>query len=83
MAAVKAGADRQEMHELLRTLSMAAWQEVQAGSPNPLIELIQQEAGITRWISAAELTQLFAVEGYTGIAESRAHEMAAKIKQLF
>ena len=80
MAAVKAGADRQEMHELLRTLSMAAWQEIQTGQPNPLVELVLQEERITCWVAAAGLRQLFAVAGYTGIAESRSLETAQRIR---
>ena len=31
LAAVKNGADRQEMHEVLRRLSMAAWQALEKG----------------------------------------------------
>jgi adenylosuccinate lyase len=81
MAAVKAGADRQEMHEVLRTLSMAAWQQIQSGQANPLIELVSQEDRITRWVKLADLKQLFAVEGYTGIAESQARQMVAGIRQ--
>jgi adenylosuccinate lyase len=80
MASVKAGADRQEMHEVLRTLSMAAWQEIQSGEDNPLVELVLQEKSITQWVPAMELRTLFAVEEYTGIAESRAHETTAKIR---
>ena len=81
MAAVKAGADRQEMHETLRVLSMAAWQEIQNGGMNPLVDLILQDEAVTRWVAPAELRQLFAVEGYTGIAEPRARETANKIKK--
>ena len=80
MAAVKAGADRQEMHETLRTLSMAAWQEIQGGGENPLIELVMQEKAIAQYIPAAELQGLFKVEDYTGIAESRSREIAAKVR---
>ncbi|MBC7317425.1 MAG: adenylosuccinate lyase, partial [Chloroflexi bacterium] len=35
MALVKAGANRQEMHECLREASMAAWAAIQQGEPNP------------------------------------------------
>jgi adenylosuccinate lyase len=79
-AAVRNGADRQEMHEALRVISMAAWQAVEKGEPNPLAELLAQDERVTRWVTPDELSQLFAVEGYTGIAESRARELAQKIK---
>ena len=80
MAAVKAGADRQEMHEVLRTLSMDAWRAVQAGQPNPLPGQVAQDERITQWVPAAELQALFTVEDYTGIAESRAHETARRVR---
>ena len=80
MAAVKNGADRQEMHEVLRQLSMTAWQAVQKGQANPLAGLVAQDERVTRWVAPADLSPLFAVEGYTGIAESRALEMAQQIR---
>ena len=80
MAAVKNGADRQEMHEVLRQLSMTAWQAVQKGQANPLVGLVVQDERVTRWVAPADLSPLFAVGGYTGIAESRALEMAQQIR---
>jgi adenylosuccinate lyase len=80
LAATKNGADRQEMHETLRQLSMAAWQALEKGESNPLAGLVMQDEHVTRWVKPAELSPLFAVENYTGIAESRAREMAEKIK---
>jgi adenylosuccinate lyase len=71
------------MHELLRQLSMAAWQEIQQGNPNPLAQLVQQDERVTRWLSLEELRGLFLIEGYTGIAESRAHTLAQLIRDRF
>ena len=82
MAAVKAGADRQEMHETLRTLSMAAWQEIQSGGENPLVDLVLQEKAVTQFVPVPELHGLFKVEGYTGIAAFRARETTAKIRKV-
>ena len=83
MAVVKNGADRQKMHEVLRQLSMAAWQEIQKGQTNPLVELVMQDDRITDWVAQDEIKQLFLVKGYTGIAESRSHEMAKRIRKRF
>jgi adenylosuccinate lyase len=80
MAAVKNGADRQQMHEVLRQLSMAAWQAVEKRQPNPLAGLAAHDERVTCWVAPAELSPLFAVEGYTGISEPRARELAQKIK---
>ena len=43
MEAAKKGADRQKMHEKLRTLSVEAWKAVQAGKKNPLTEMIKKD----------------------------------------
>lgn len=80
MAAVKNGADRQEMHEVLRQISMAAWQAIEKGQTNPLAGLVTQDERVTCWVAPSDLSQLFAVEGYTGIAEPRAREMAGRIR---
>lgn len=80
MTAVKNGADRQEIHEILRQHSMQAWQTLQAGQPNPLIENVMQDEAITRWLDAEALSQLCSVSDYTGIAESRALEMVKTIR---
>jgi adenylosuccinate lyase len=81
MRSVKAGADRQEMHELLRQVSMSAWEEIEQGKPNRLVELVKNESRIACWFKDRELEELFAVEKYTGIAESRSRELAELIRE--
>ena len=83
LAAVQNGADRQEMHEELRQLSMAAWQEIQQGKPNPLARLVQQDEFVGRWLTPGNLHALFLIEGYTGIAETRARSMAQLTRTRF
>ena len=80
MAAARAGADRQEMHELLRQHALAAWEEVQSGQPNPLTERLKSEARLTAYLSAVEIDQLANVESYTGIAPQRARSLAQRIR---
>jgi adenylosuccinate lyase len=82
MAGVKNGADRQEMHQILKQKSMEAWQLIQRGEANPLFELILKEEQITRWVSKNDIKKLFEVECYTGIAESRARILAQQIRDL-
>ena len=38
MEAVKAGGDRQELHEVIREHSLAAWDALRRGETNPLVE---------------------------------------------
>lgn len=82
MALAKAGADRQQMHEHLRDLAMQAWQSVQKGQPNPLAETTQSDPIFRQYLSADEICGLMSIEGYTGIAETRALEISAKIRKL-
>lgn len=80
MAVVKNGANRQEMHEVLRQHSMEAWQSVQTGQRNPLFTLIKKDQRITRWIETDALSPLFEIQGYTGSAEIRARQLAHQIR---
>ncbi len=81
MAAVQNGANRQEIHEILRQLSLKAWEAVQSGANNPLVELVRHDHEIMQWITPDALQKLFDVKEYTGRAESLAREMAQVIKQ--
>ncbi|PKO13114.1 MAG: adenylosuccinate lyase [Chloroflexi bacterium HGW-Chloroflexi-10] len=82
MAVSKKGADRQEMHELLREHALTAWQVVQSGGVNPLVQYLQVDETILKWISAEEIMQLSKVSAYTGIAEQRTRLLAARIRQM-
>ncbi len=80
MAAARAGADRQKMHERLRELAMAAWQAVQSGHPNPLIADMESDAWITAYLSPQQIESLANVDAYTGIAPQRARETASRVR---
>ena len=79
MALVKAGADRQEMHERLRDHAMQAWQVVQQGQPNPLIPALAADPAFQAYLPAAQIQTLLVVEDYTGIATQRAFDTAENI----
>lgn len=80
MALVKAGADRQEMHERLRVLSMAAWRAIQEGQKNPLIPSIKDNEIIKQYLSETVIDQLVDYHKYTGNAEMKAIGFAEKIE---
>ena len=80
MAAVKAGGDRQQLHEVIRTHSLAAWAALQAGRPNPLVALLQGDAAIARHLSAEDVALLMDAAHHTGDAEERARDMAQKVR---
>lgn len=70
MDAVKAGGDRQELHEKLRTLSMEAGRRVKAeGGENNLLELIAADPSFG--LSLKELEAMMEPSRYTGRAKEQ------------
>lgn len=73
MDAVKAGGDRQELHEKIRTLSMEAGKNVkEKGLENNLLELIAEDPAFN--MSLAELKKTMDPSKYTGCAEKQVEE---------
>lgn len=80
MAAVKAGGDRQALHEVIREASLAAWAELQAGRPNPLADLLAGDPRLTAYVAAEEVRVLLDASGHVGDAAERALALAASIR---
>ncbi|MCL5996334.1 MAG: adenylosuccinate lyase [Chloroflexi bacterium] len=80
MALVKAGANRQEMHECIRQHSLAAWAAVSAGDANPLINALCNDPAITCYIDATTARELLDASAYVGDAPARAREMALRAR---
>ncbi len=80
MALVKAGADRQDMHERLRQHSLAAWPAVQSGAPNPLLDLLISDPAILAYLPPADLHRLMDASAHLGDAPQRALAMAKQIR---
>jgi adenylosuccinate lyase len=80
VAAVRAGADRQEAHEWLRQASLRAWEVIRREEPNPLVELVMEDERIAYYLSADEARELMSADAYTGTAGKRARELAAEIR---
>ncbi len=83
MELVKAGADRQEMHERIREQSMAAWLALErdAAAPNPLPGLLAGDPAITAHLPPAEVLALLDATTYVGDAPWRARALAARIRE--
>jgi adenylosuccinate lyase len=78
MAAVKAGGDRQELHERIRTLSMEAGRNVkEMGLDNNLLELIAADSAFN--MSLEELKVTMNPELYTGRAKEQTEEFVLEI----
>ncbi|MFH1106840.1 MAG: adenylosuccinate lyase [Candidatus Micrarchaeota archaeon] len=75
MKLAEKGADRQEMHEVLRRLSLEAWQEVQTGRLNPLQALCKASKAVRRKLSEPEIDSVFRA-GHVGLAEKKCREFS-------
>jgi adenylosuccinate lyase len=80
MEAVRAGADRQAMHELIRRHSMAAWAAVAAGEENPLVERLASDADLRQVLPADRIRALMDVGAYVGDAPRRARTLARALR---
>jgi adenylosuccinate lyase len=81
MELVKAGADRQAMHETIRQHSLVAWAALQqsAAAANPLPDLLASEPAILAILPAGRVRELLDATGYVGDAPQRARELARQI----
>jgi adenylosuccinate lyase len=78
MDAVKAGGDRQELHERIRTLSMEAGKNVkQEGKENNLLELIAADPAFN--MTLEELEKTMDPSKYTGRAKEQVTEFLAEV----
>jgi adenylosuccinate lyase len=82
LEAVKKGADRQEMHEVLRINSMIAWTDIQNGKKNPMMQLLANDKLISKYLNKVELEKLMEVENHIGDAPERAKELVKIIKKI-
>ena len=81
MELVRAGADRQATHELIRAHAMAAWEKVWAGEPNPLAGLLAADPQVLRYVKTDRVRELLDATGYVGDAAERARRMAETIRE--
>lgn len=81
MAAVKAGGDRQALHEVIRGHSLAAWAAIQTGGENPLPGLLAGDEYLLRHLATDEINGLLDATGHVGDAAERARRLAALIRQ--
>jgi adenylosuccinate lyase len=82
MALAKSGADRQEMHERIRSHAMKAWDAVRVGEENPLVALLCKDAIMTEYLSEEEIRRLMDARSHLGDAPERAREMAKTIQEI-
>lgn len=82
MALVTAGADRQQMHEVIREHAMAAWQAIQTGAAESgLPERLSQDPQVQAYLSDRQVCALFEVREHIGDAPQRARSLVQHIRR--
>lgn len=76
MEAVKAGANRQHFHELIRRHAMTAWSVMSSGQGNPLVSLLVTDSDVTKYIPVERARHLLDAGDYVGDAPERARALA-------
>jgi adenylosuccinate lyase len=79
MEAVRAGGDRQELHEVIRENAMAAYAALERGETNNLARLLSDDDRIVRYIDPAEVRSLLDPTGHVGDAPARARRLVQRI----
>jgi adenylosuccinate lyase len=82
MLLVKAGADRQKMHGVIRGHALKAWAAVQKGEPNPLADSLSGDQEIQVFMAAEQIRDSLSGLSYLGDTVKRSREMANKIMKI-
>ncbi|MGE4455018.1 MAG: adenylosuccinate lyase [Sphaerochaeta sp.] len=76
------GANRQEMHELIREYSLKAWEEVQEGKPNTLKTMLTEDKTILSYLSKDAALRTLDATQYLGDSAQRTRMVAKEIAKL-
>lgn len=79
--AVKKGANRQQIHEIIRGLSMESWQEINIGQKNSLKEKLLKNKDIAKFIPSNTLEKLFDIRKHVGNAPYRSLQLVKEVKK--
>ena len=82
MNAARAGGNRQELHEVIRQHSLNAWEALNQGQPNPLIDALCGDEHINSQLPAERIRELMQAELYVGDAPERARALASLIREV-
>ena len=73
-------ADKRQMHERLREHALVAWEAVQNGLANPLVERISADPDLQTYLTESQLRSLMDASQHVGDAPQRARRFAEKIR---
>lgn len=81
MKLAEEGMSRQQGHEIIRELTQVAWQEIQQGKVNPLLNLLTQHSIIKKYFSPSQIKKITNASIHIGDAIQRCQHMVRKIKK--
>lgn len=81
LKSAKNGANRQVMHELLRSYSLLVYKEMEEGKGNNLFAYLKKDKEIEKYLKSEEIEKLADIKNHIGLAPKKATEFAKKIKQ--
>ena len=82
MEAVRAGGDRQALHESIRSAAMEAWAALARGEDNPLAHELAGDKTLSHLVDPAEIRRLLDPSKHVGTAPQRARQLADRIDAL-
>ncbi len=80
--AVKKGADRQQMHEVIRDHAINSWEKIQNGEENSLAKNLINDVYISQYLSEKEIEKSLQVTSHLGTAVQRAKKLVKEIHKL-
>lgn len=81
MELVRKGANRQEIHEIIRENSMLAWNRISKGKQNDLADFLSNDKRVLEYISKEEIAKFLNPKDLTGIAKERTKRFLKKLKK--
>ncbi|MGH4039218.1 MAG: adenylosuccinate lyase [Sphaerochaeta sp.] len=78
----KHGANRQDMHEVIREHSLAAWAEVQEGGTNNLAETLTSDERVLKYLTKDQALSLLDANEYVGDAPLRCQMIIDEAKEI-
>ena len=80
MEAMRAGGDRQALHEIIRAHSLTAWEAIREGQPNPLADMLSAESRLG--FSPEQVREFLDASAHIGDAPERARALARQIQDV-
>lgn len=82
LEAVKNGADRQEIHEIIRKIALLAWDRIQKGKSNPMKILLCKDKKLLKYVKVSKIIASIKVSQHVGDAPQRSRLLAKKINEI-